>query len=83
VDLLGKKSNKILTAYLAEKPIDDFDRRQMLIKQALDNNKKVSNTSTTQLAGGALSSTKVTDRRKSANAGTRASVRPIGGGAIE
>lgn len=65
-----KKGNKVLTAYLAEKTIEDFDRRQMLIKQALDNNQKVNSNSTHATA--VTTNSKVTDRRKSANAGLRA-----------
>lgn len=49
------KTSKVLSAYLAEKNIEDNDhRRQLLIKQALDNNQKVTK-----------------DRRKSANAGSK------------
>ncbi len=40
---VGKKKTgaKVLNQFLAEKQIDDLDRRQILIKQALDNNTKV------------------------------------------
>lgn len=77
----GKKkaSNKVLTAYLAEKDVGELDhRRQLLIKQALDNNQKVTSTTNQSQMQSSASASKVNDsRRKSANAGLRSNQRPI------